>query len=186
MLTDSFLDKRGSSIPINHLCGILTEVCIPLTGRRIVDLRVGKANVDSVDELMIEFELCIGLLFKPFRHHLKRVVDANGNILSVWKSVLSVLEELLRDEKSSSDSPGSDERRHIVPVELVQTMNELAHEHLQNAIMFLITAGLITGDTESPSEISSTTWDSVSRMGFCKGSVDEWKQAASQSAATST
>ena len=177
MLTDSFLDKRGSSAPAGYICGVLVEVCIPLTGRRIVELRTGNVNVDSVDELMIEFELCIKLIFKPLRHHITRVVDANGDVLGLWKSILKVLEDILKDETATATaaSPGGST---LVSNNLLKTMNELANEHLQNAIMFLISAELITGEPESPGDFTSLTWDSVGRMGFCKGFVDEWKKAA--------
>lgn len=176
MLTDLFLDKRGSAAPSNHLCRALVEVCIPLTGRRILDLRMGKAKVEGTDELMIEFELCVKLIFKPLKHHAKRVADANGNVLAVWKSVLDVLEELLRDEKPSApQTPGPGQ---VMSDDLIKTMNELANEHLRGALMFLVSVGLLGSDTDSPGEFTAVTWDSIGKMGFCKGFVDEWKEAA--------
>lgn len=183
MLTDCFLDKRGNAAPTSHLCNALVVVCIPLTGRRIEELRIGNARVDSIDELMIEFELCIKLIFKPFRHHLARVQDENGDVLALWKALLAVLENFLRDEKvtTPANSPNGDKP---VSDDLARTMNELANEHLQNAIMFLISKGLITdSDANSPGDLTAATWESVERMGFCKSFVGEWKEAAKSPAA---
>ena len=176
MLTDSFLDKRGSEAPPNHLCSALIEVCIPLASKRIVDLRSGNTEVDRADELMIEFELCIKLIFKPLRHHVRRVADTNGSVITVWKSVLGGLEELLRDEKPTV--PQTPDRRPLVSAELAMTMSELANEHLRGAIMFLVNSGLLSSDAKSPAEMTTVTWESVGKMGFCKNFVDEWKEAA--------
>jgi hypothetical protein len=181
MLTDSFLDKRGSASPANHLCSALIEVCIPLTGRRILALRSGDATVDRADEIMIEFELCIKLIFKPFKHHAKRVADANGNVSTVWKAVLAVLEDFLRDETPSvPQSP--DQQQHLMSPELARTMSELANEHLRGTIMFLVSAGILSSDPASTAELTTMTWESVGKMGFCKSHVEEWKESAKSQA----
>ena len=59
-------------------------------------------------------------------------------------------------------------------------MQDLAAEHLQNAIKVLMSVGLIVSDPKTPNDLSSLTWDSVERMGFGKETIDSWKTAASQ------
>jgi hypothetical protein len=177
MLTDLFLDKRGSLVPTKHLCRVLSELCVPLAGRCIVRLQKGGRTLANTDELMIEFELCIGLIFKPLRHHWQNVLAAGGSLSSIWQSVLAVLEELLREDESGS--PVSEHGKKI-PEKLKATMNDLANEHFQSAIKVLISAGVLLADSKSPGDISAITWESVGRMGISEGSVVEWKQAASE------
>jgi hypothetical protein len=171
-----FLDKQGSYVPIDHIRGVLSEICVPLAGRCILRLQMQDATSSSSnDALMIEFELCIGLLFKPLRHHVTELLQPHAeNLSAVWKSILSVLEEMLGDRSG-------DEGARTVPARLQQTMQELTNEHLQNAIMVLISAGALLDDTSG--DLSSLTWESVKRMGVSTGSVNEWKQ---QAAASST
>jgi hypothetical protein len=164
-------------VPTKHLCRVLSELCVPLAGRCIVRLQMGGRTIESTDNLMIEFELCIGLIFKPLRHHLHNVLETGGSLSSIWQSVLAVLEELLRDEEQNSPVSESGEK---VPEKLKATMNDLANEHFQNAIMVLISAGVLLADSKAPGDISAITWESVGRMGISEGSVVEWKQAASQ------
>jgi hypothetical protein len=177
MLADSFLDKRGGLIPIQHLCGALGELCIPLAGRRILDLRLGgvEVEIENFDELMIELELCIGLIFKPLRHHLKNVVNEDRLILlSMWKPALEVLKEILKD-------PNDDGENGEVPsARVLKATNELTIEHLRNVIMVLISFGILQPEPESADDISAITWDAVGQMDCCKGYLDEWKEAASQ------
>jgi hypothetical protein len=224
VLTDLFLDKNGGSVPPEHLSSVLSDVCVPLAGRRILKLQVGEGRFQSSDELMIEFELCIGLIFKPLRHHLQNLLKnpSGDGILSVWKSVLSALEELLCDDdhkkKSLSGSSSSltaalseDGRRKpgaaaaagastagAIPKSLRETMNNLANEHLRNAIEVLIASGILQSDDSAadsiggrsdtanpssaaaasariPGDITSVTVDSVGRMGISAGSIRGWK-----------
>ena len=181
MLTDSFLDRRGTSAPSGYLCDSLVDVCVPLAGRRIVDLRSGNAQVYSTNELMIEFELCIKLMFKPLRHHIARVSSAsNSDALRVWNSVLGVLEDLLKEETAKAAPPSSPGDGNLVTDGLLKTMNELANEHLQNAILLLVDEGLLTGSEDAlPGDFNVITWESIGRMGFCKNFVEDWKKAAS-------
>ena len=158
---------------------MLVELCVPLAGRRIADLRSGNAQVYSAHELMIEFELCVKLMFKPLRHNISRVAAASGDALSLWKSILTVLEGLLKEETTKAPPPSTPGEGTLVTDGLLKTMNELANEHLQNAIMLLVAEELITGsEATSTGDFTSVTWDFVGRMGFCKNFVDEWKKAA--------
>jgi hypothetical protein len=174
VLTDLFLDKNGGSVPPEHLSSVLSDVCVPLAGRRILKLQLGEGRFQSSDELMIEFELCIGLIFKPLRHHLQNLLKnpSGDGILSVWKSVLSALEELLCDDdhkkkslggssSSLTAAPSEDGRRKpgaaaagassaaAIPKSLRETMNNLANEHLRNAIEVLISSGILQSDGAS-------------------------------------
>jgi hypothetical protein len=208
VLTDLFLDKNGGSVPPAHLSSVLSDVCVPLAGRRILKLQLGEGRFQSSDELMIEFELCIGLIFKPLRHHLQNLLanPSGEGIFSVWKSILSALEELLCDDdkkkkslggsSSSLAAPPEDGQRKpaaaaAIPKNLRDTMNNLANEHLRNAIEVLIASGILQSDsadgdggdppaaaassTRSPGDITSVTVDSVGRMGIAAGSIRGWK-----------
>lgn len=194
VLTDLFLDKNGSSVPTRHLSSVLSDVCVPLAGRRILKLQMGEGRFHSSDELMIEFELCIGLIFKPLRHHLQSfLVGENGvGVLSIWKSVLSVLEEMLCEDKSvnrnldSSSSSEHEQRMKVkIPKDLKDTMNNLANEHLRNAIKVLIASGVLLSDesvrpstasSSSLAELTTMTIGAVGRMGIQERSLREWKQ----------
>lgn len=173
MLTDSFLDKRVGCIPVNHLCDILGELCIPLAGERIMDLREGKVtHSSSIDEEMIELELCISLIFKPLRHHLKNVVNEGQIVLlSLWNPILNALQEILKEPDAEKG-----------PSKIIQSANELTLEHLRNVIMVLIEFGVLKAEPEEPGDVTAITWDAVSKMDFGKNFLEEWKQqAASQS-----
>eukprot|EP00339_Tiarina_fusa_P025497 CAMPEP_0117064884 /NCGR_PEP_ID=MMETSP0472-20121206/45332_1 /TAXON_ID=693140 ORGANISM="Tiarina fusus, Strain LIS" /NCGR_SAMPLE_ID=MMETSP0472 /ASSEMBLY_ACC=CAM_ASM_000603 /LENGTH=1197 /DNA_ID=CAMNT_0004785235 /DNA_START=66 /DNA_END=3658 /DNA_ORIENTATION=+ len=179
MLTDSFLDKRVGLIPINHLCTILGELCIPLAGQRIIELREGKAHAETFNELMIELELCIGLIFKPLRHHLKNVVgEGQSVLLSLWNPILGVLQEILKEPDAANGVSG--DSAHHESKKVIQSTNELTLEHLRNVIMVLIDFGVLKAESEAPGDITALTWDAVSKMDYGKSFLEEWKQAAGQ------
>jgi hypothetical protein len=154
-------------IPIDYLCTVLIEVCIPLAGRRILKLQ-RYCNMDisitSTDQLMMEFELCIGLIFKPLRQHLPNILalttekSSNDHLSLVWMAVLSVLEHLFNPDNSfilsvneidpaTSDSYHNPYRRtvmehngvrsDVMTDDLIATMNGLAKEHLRSAIQLM-------------------------------------------------
>ena len=175
MLTDIFVDKQEAPVSIECVSSVLSEICVPLAGRSIIRLQTGQGITPSTDEMMIEFELCIGLVFKPLRHNLKHVVtltSGNSNLFSIWKAVLSVIEEFL-----GSDN-GNKEDEATLPDSLRRTMQDLATEHLQNAIKVLMSTGAIMSEPKTPNDLSSLTWDSVGRMGIGKETVDAWKTSA--------
>jgi hypothetical protein len=193
---------------------------------------MGEGGVHSSDELMIEFELCIGLIFKPLRHHLPNLLaassssssagvvtggggggDKNG-ILSVWKSILSALEELLGDadkmlsldlsssdrQEASGSAGGDGAPPHpvvAIPKALRGTMNSLAVEHLRNAITVLMSSGLVFPDdgdesagavgstAADASAITSVTVEACRRMRIGEGTLKEWKKHAAAAAPTS-
>ena len=178
MLTDSFIDKHGRDIPPFYFCQIMPKVCIPLAGTRIADMLRDEINmIDNVEEVMIEFELCISLLFKPLLHHLKSILSLEAEFLVVWSSLLKVMESLLVEGAGD----GEDREvggRMISPEKLRLTTKQLASEHLRNAVMVLIASGVVKGVSESPQDISDVTWASIERMSFCKEQAEEWKLSA--------
>lgn len=132
-------------------------------------------SITSPDELLTEFDLCIGLLFKPLRHHLNEIVESEGNFSSIWKSVLKVLEDF--SHSRDSDDNG-EERREVISAKLKSTMAMHMHEHLQNTVIFLMSAGVLLAESSSPGDITSLTWDAASRMGISEESLQEWKNRA--------
>ena len=173
MLTDIFVDKHDAPVPIECICSVLSEVCVPLAGRSIIRLQAGHDGTSSTDELMIEFELCIGLVFKPLRHNLKHVFasnSSNSNLLAIWRAVLAVIEELLG---TRNNVEGDTET--ALPESLRQTMQDLATEHLHNAIKVLMSYGAILSEPKASNDLSSLTWDSVGRMGIGDETIKSWK-----------
>lgn len=184
MLTDLFLEKQNSVVPVQHLCTALSEICIPLAGRCILGLQKdgGSGNsTSSQDELMIEFELCIGLIFKPLRHHLHSILaepNTQVRLVAIWKSILVFLEDLLgvaaRENQQQQHEDHFEDA--LLPESLRATMRDLATEHLQSAIVMLKSVGVIVGEASaSGDDISSITWNSVSRMDISEATVKEWR-----------
>mmetsp|Transcript_12541 Transcript_12541/g.36478 ORF Transcript_12541/g.36478 Transcript_12541/m.36478 type:complete len:1902 (-) Transcript_12541:119-5824(-) len=173
ILADCFLDKRGSNIPVPHLCSALVELCIPLAGRRLVHMRQNaQGAAESFDELMIELELCISLIFKPLRHHVKMVANEESTaLLALWKSVLAVLEQLLSNQlQQQTDSANTPAAR------VTKATTDLALEHLRNVVLVLIDFNLLLGNNTN--EISALTWTSLEQFDACKPHMEEWKAAA--------
>lgn len=172
MLTDLFLHNRGKSIPPEHVCRALSDICVPMAGRRILRLQIRDPSVETSDQLMMEFELCIGLIFKPLRHHLQYLIESGGSFQGIWKAVLAQLEKLLGANESSSK--GED----TIPMKLRETMNNLANEHLQNAIQILLSSGVLSKDGAAPGDITTHTWESIGRMGVSQETLAQWKEEA--------
>lgn len=185
LLTDTLLDKNSSSIPVEGgLCDILNNICLPLAGKRITDLlRIPREVESDPGETLIEVELCIALLFKPFLHHLKTLVYVKQEFFGIWISVLGIMKQLLGDEmQNKSDSKVA--RGDVVSrSKLFSTTKELASEHLRNAVMVLAAMGVLVADGDLKSdtqEISSVTWAAIGSIGYCKPVLDEWKRSACQ------
>jgi hypothetical protein len=173
MLTDLFLEKQAGFIPISHLCDSLGQLCIPLAGRGIVELREGSIKIESTDELMIELDLCIGLIFKPLRHHLKDVVSEGEEVLLlVWKPILDVLKDILNDPSPNGVNDAG------LPAEALRSTNELTVEHLRNVVHVLTDFDILKAKTESADDITKLTWDAIESMPPCKEFVKEWKEGA--------
>lgn len=178
MLTDSFLDKRGGLLPVEILCEVLGNVCIPLAGKRIQELRAEEIYLDNLDTIMIELELCIGLIFKPLRHHIKTIVSEDPAVLlALWAPTLGVLKEVLREPSVETPSTPGGEKGESPSRKIIRSTNELTLEHLRNVIMVLISFGILKESAESPDDLTAQTWKAVSEMGYCSRYLDEWKQA---------
>ncbi len=158
MLTDLFLKKQGSVIPAPQLAKVLSEVCVPLAGRRIIRLQIRDPSLETTDQLMVEFEMCLSLVFKPLRHHLQQLVAEDSNLPILWATVLQVVEKLLAPSPSETQQPS-------IPANLKSTMNSLTNEHLKNAIQVLLNAGVLSTEPRQPGDLTDLTWQSVHRMG---------------------
>ncbi|KAL3921345.1 MAG: hypothetical protein SGILL_002796 [Bacillariaceae sp.] len=169
MLTDSFLDKRGGLLPMDILCEALGNICVPLAGKRIGDLRDSEIHPDHLDGLTIELELCIGLIFKPFRHHIKTIINEGPSAVgALWFPTLDALKAVMSE--GSQKGVGEDSPRG----QAVKMVNELTMDHLQNVVTVLISYGVLTaGD-----DFSEQTWTAISSMEYLKSSVAEWKLSA--------
>jgi len=200
MLTDAIIDRHGRDVPKDELCGILDRICIPLAGSRMVDLlRSGTDPAEHhhhVEEIMIELELCISLIFKPFLHHLRTLLTMREEFVAIWMSMLGVMTELLGEEvvrpthggTEGDDYPGG---HAMTRDKLLLTTKELGSEHLRNAIMVLVASGVLRGEGQTSSgdgggfargggeDVSALTWNAIGRMKFCRQYVEEWKQSAS-------
>jgi hypothetical protein len=137
-------------------------------------LQFGNGAKLSSDELMIEFELCIGLIFKPLRHHIRDVISSGSSIFPIWKSVLLVLEDFLTEK----NEPLVQDERQPISEHLKKTMNDLLNEHFQNAITLLATAGVLLQDPKFSNEISTITREAATRMGINEKSLQQWMTAA--------
>lgn len=159
-----------------HVRDVLSNVSVPSSGRCIKQLQTGEVILASKDELMIEFELCIGVIFKPLRHHLPSLTSesaAPDDLATVWKSVLVVLDMLLNSKSASSP-----EGKQAIPRDLQSNLDNLVSEHLRNAIMVLISAGALLPDSETKYDVTSMTVEAVSQMGINETSLREWKKIA--------
>lgn len=177
MLTDLFLDNKGGGrVPAKELTVVLSTVCIPLAGRCIRRLQSGNGLSTKSEELLIEFELCIGLIFKPLRHHLERILGSGGNSLdTIWKAVLDVLIDLFNEHNEGEMV--EDPSYPPIPSSLKKTMNSLAKEHFQNAIVVLNKAGVLFAEPQSPQDtVTSLTWGSVAKMEISDDVVQQWKK----------
>ena len=144
-----------------------------------MEIREGTIQFEDFDELMIELELCIGLIFKPLRHHLKNVVNEGPLVLlSLWTTILHVLKDILNEPVAENEL--GVENGHISPKKVIQSANELTIEHLRNVIMVLISFGVLKAESQTPGDVTALTWDAVADMSSCKDFLDEWKKAASQ------
>ena len=183
MLTDTLLDRHGSSIGLNDLCQIMNNICIPLAGKRITDLLrspYDNSQQSDLEETLIELELCISLLFKPFLHHLKGLVSVKQEFVGIWISMLGIMTQLLGDELPPSKEDSGGEGAVITRERLFNTSKELASEHLRNCCLVMAAMDILIGDdtgakSSDAKEISSVTWAAIGSIGYCKPNIEEWK-----------
>jgi len=191
LLADILLDRHGSRIDDSGLCEIMNNVVLPLVGKRITDLlRIPYDVQNDLEETLIELELCISLLFKPFLHHLKALISLEQDFFGIWISMLGIMTQLLGEEclsHNNEDSHGSRTEAGVTRAKLFQTTRELGSEHLRNAVMVLAAMGVLinndgptTNISDYAQEISSMTWAAIGRIGYCKPHLEEWKSSACQ------
>jgi len=184
MLTDSVMDKQATMVTPRQLQSIIQNSCVSVAGFRINALMKCNDIEEFWEEIMIELKLCITLLFKPLLHHLRRLVEQGDKFPMLWASILSVLEQLLNDESDQEENGQMVSVPHsMTKGNLVLTTKELATEHLRNAVMVLVTYGVLdVDDTSSDANvlISEVTWEALSNMSFCSNYVEEWKRAGTE------
>ena len=166
---------------MDQICHAMGHLCIPLAGRRILELRQHGASSDDQDDIVIELELCIGLLFKPIRHHIKSIVsEGMEGLLSLWTPILEVLGTILNEAGTEMSESEESEDAVNAANRILKSSNDLTLEHLRNVVMVLISYNILKAEPLQPNDISDITWSAVSGMQYCKSHLDEWKQAASQ------
>lgn len=132
-----------------------------------------------MDDTLIELELCISLLFKPFLHHLKALVSIKQEFIAVWISMLGIMTQFLSEGGTQADV-AIDDDEHVSSAKLFQTTKELGSEHLRNAVMVLAAMGVLGGGDEAEADsgdISDVTWKAIGSIS--KSLVDEWKTCIS-------
>jgi len=190
LLTDTLLDRHSSSVPVTSLYRIINDICIPLAGDRITDLLRIPEGATDLDETLIELELCISLLFKPFLHHLKALVSVQQEFIAVWTSMLGIMTQLLGEGSSDQDEEADESEGVSTRENLFQRTKELGTMHLRNAVMVLAAMGVL-GEEDgretkevgvnvmdgNEHDISSVTWAAIASIGYCKPHLEEWKNA---------
>jgi len=180
MLRDSLVDKYSEEAPIKELCRILNGICMPIISQRISELVQHQTMLKfDQEEILIELELCISAIFKPFLHHLEKLSSDIGELTSVWISLLSTLSHLLGKE-SSKDIQQKKSINNMLKV-----TKDLATERLRDSVMILISRGILKCDDDVVTQnggdgISSITWKTVSNISYCKHLVPEWRQSGKQ------
>lgn len=181
MLTDSIIDRHGKFLAPEVLCKIFKDICVPLVGERIKALLEASAKFNSTngEDILIELELCISLLFKPFLHHLQRILSIQHEFEGIWVSLLGVMTLLLGE---SLREQGDYDVGPLTLEKVLWTTKELGSEHLRNSILVLSACGVL--NNPETGGISALTWTTIDDMNFCdaRGYISEWKASvASQS-----
>ena len=121
--------------------------------------------------------MCISLIFKPLRHHMKSIFDTEASLLeALWVPTLDVIRDISKDD-SSEDNPIS---QTPAGEKMALATNELTADHLRNVIMVLASLGVLKPSTEgaTDSSISSKTWSAIEESEYLKKFAAEWKSAA--------
>lgn len=189
MLKDVVISQHATMVSTRQLQAMISTSCIAVAGFRINSLLQCNDIEEFWEEIMNELKLCIALLFKPLLHHLRPL--QRGNLIMLWEALLGVMEQLLM-------AGDDDEHEHVqtghptsapantslfTRTNLLLTTKELATEHLRNAIMVLMTTGILTAKsqqvaTETSLELSTFTWEALNDMSFLtKQVVEDWQVA---------
>ena len=181
MLTDYFLDKRAGLIPVKILCEVLGNMCIPLAGQRIIELGKSIKHADQLDAMMVEVELCVSLIFKPLRHHMKIIINEEDPslLMGMWIPTLNVIKEILNENSTAEENPSDMGPMSPIRSQMIKSTNVLTIEHLQNVVMVLVSYDVLKASLEEESagpddSISVETWKLI---GEIPALDDEWKKA---------
>ncbi len=178
MFTDSIVDRHGQDIPIQDLCTLLNSVCLPMAGARITELIQYQAKLKfDHEEILIEMELCISCIFKPFLHYLKRLSNNPEDLAIVWMSMLNFMTELLNQEAPPNKKRYTNP--NMSPSAQLNAMKQLATEHLRNAIMILMSKGIVDDECKDENELSFKTWNAIENIAYIKKFIPEWKESGS-------
>lgn len=133
----------------------------------------------------IELDLCLGLIFKPFLHHLhvQNLTTDNEKFELLWFKLLDSVKPLLGDEGPDEYDHSSLNNHHDSAIfkkvrrsRLLESSREGATERLQNVIMVMIGYNILlrSDANHDPGSISDTTWKSIRSLKFCCSRIDEW------------
>mmetsp|Transcript_8264 Transcript_8264/g.15570 ORF Transcript_8264/g.15570 Transcript_8264/m.15570 type:complete len:1619 (-) Transcript_8264:17-4873(-) len=176
MFTDSLVDRHGQNIPIADLCRLLNAVCLPMAQSRMSELTENETSMSfENDEVMIELELCISAIFKPFLHYLRRLSANPKDLETVWLSMISVVSHLLNQETQHNTA---NNKSNKISLEQLNATKHLAAEHLRNAITILISKGIIAREAKYADDISSLTWTAIDRVPYLEKYSKDWKDSA--------
>jgi hypothetical protein len=142
---------------------------------RISELTQSESMNFEKDEVMIELELCISAIFKPFLHYLRRLSANPKDLETVWLSMISVVSELLNQEAEHNSVDGKSNKMSL---EHLNATKHLAAEHLRNAITILISKGMIVRETTNIDDISSLTWTAIDKVPYLEKYSQDWKDSA--------
>lgn len=175
LFTDALVDRHINNITIKDLLAILNTMCIPLVQRRLFYLFEEKNNnLTTSQEIMIEIEMCISAIFKPFLQYIKRLSGSPSDFYIVWRSVLKVTVDFLSKESTEEQ----DGIYSPLPPHLLKVMKDLATEYLHSTLMILITKGIISvedEDIQNDQNITSLTWSMLDKVAFIRDTAPEWK-----------
>lgn len=190
MLMDTINDKHRRVVSKENILLIINDICIPLAAKRISELLRNSHSIKGAfwEETMIELELCVSLIFKPFLQNLSVLREDETSLLTTWKSLLDASALLLGDERPSDEVNDSNQASddNMTIDKLLLTTKDLASERLKNAIIVLVSSGVLkeSSSTQEESTLSLTTWNSIQQMKFCAANIEEWKLVASGSTTT--
>jgi hypothetical protein len=174
MCTDALLDKNVNEMPLKDLCTALNSICIVMAENRITELFDPNSKfIFDHEEIIIELEMCISAIFKPFLQYIKRLSTSPKDLGVIWMSVLKVSAELL-----SKESYVHDGIYFPLPPPLLHATKQLTTEHLRNTVTILVAKGILSGDNEETvdnEDISTLTWSTLYNISYIKEMIPEWK-----------
>jgi len=174
MLSDAIIDN-GKNVSSDHLYTLIDDMCIPLAEKRISALLKTFSNNLNPEEAMIELEICMRIIFKPFLHFLKIISKNPAKFKVTWQSLLNSMTILF----NAADFEEEEEEEYLMTWrELLLTTKELACEHLRNAVMVLVASNVLCSPNQTTQDdISILTWDTIENIYFCKDYMKDWKRS---------